>query len=150
MRTRKDGGVAARARELARASVELDEAFAAELLAELRAEAFELDTPPRSGLVMMRARDAFDTVFCLGEALVTEAVVRRGEVRGFGVVLGDAPQRAVLQAALDLLGRTGNEAALARAAEVLAPELARLAASRAHEAALVGRTRVKFDLMPGR
>jgi alpha-D-ribose 1-methylphosphonate 5-triphosphate synthase subunit PhnG len=141
---------AARARDLARAAVELDEAFAAEALAALGADTFELERGPHTGLVMMTARDAFDTVFCLGEALVTEAVVRSGEARGWGIVLGDAPQRAVLQAALDLLGRTGNEVALARAAELLAPEAARLAEAREREAALVARTRVQFDLMPGK
>jgi alpha-D-ribose 1-methylphosphonate 5-triphosphate synthase subunit PhnG len=146
--TTPDAG--ARARELARATLELDDAFAAEVLAELGADAFELETPPRTGLAMMTARDAFDTVFCLGEALVTEAVVRQGDARGWGVVLGDGPQRAVLQAALDLLGRTGNAGALARASELVGPELARRAADRAREAELVARTRVQFDLMPGK
>ena len=148
--TRTDDGAAARARELARASVDLDEAFAAEVLGELGADAFELETPPRTGLVMMTARDAFNTVFCLGEALVTEVVVRKGDVRGFGLVLGEAPRRALLQAALDLLGRTGNAIAIARAAELLGPELARRAGDRAREAELVARTRVQFDLMPGK
>ena len=148
--TRTDASAAARARELARASVDLDEAFAAEVLGELGADALELETPPRTGLVMMTARDAFNTVFCLGEALVTEVVVRKGDVRGFGLVLGEAPRRAVLQAALDLLGRTGNAIALARAAELLGPELARRAGDRAREAELVARTRVQFDLMPGK
>jgi phosphonate C-P lyase system protein PhnG len=148
--TRTDASAAARARELARASVDLDEAFAAEVLGELGADAFELETPPRTGLVMMTARDAFDTVFCLGEALVTEVVVRKGDVRGFGLVLGEAPRRALLQAALDLLGRTGNAIAIARAAELLGPELARRAGDRAREAELVARTRVQFDLMPGK
>jgi alpha-D-ribose 1-methylphosphonate 5-triphosphate synthase subunit PhnG len=141
---------AARARELAAAAVELDEAVAAEALAELGFDSLELETGPRTGLAMMTVRDPFDTVFCLGEALVTEAVVRRGEDRGWGVVLGDAPRRAVLQAALDLIGRTGDEVALARAAERLGPGSARLAAERAREAALVARTRVQFDLMPGK
>lgn len=150
MTTRPLGDAAARAGELARQCLDLDEDFAAETLAELGADAFELETPPRSGLVMMTARDAFDTVFCLGEALVTEAVVRRGEARGHGVVLGDGPQRAVLQAALDLLGRIGNEFALARAAELVGPQLARLAEARAREASLVAGTRVEFDLMPGK
>jgi len=148
--TRTDASAAARARELARASVDLDEAFAAEVLGELGADAFELETPPRTGLVMMTARDAFNTVFCLGEALVTEVVVRKGDVRGFGLVLGEAPRRALLQAALDLLGRTGNAIAIARAAELLGPELARRAGDRAREAELVARTRVQFDLMPGK
>ena len=148
--TRTDASAAARARELARASVDLDEAFAAEVLGELGADAFELETPPRTGLVMMQARDPFDTVFCLGEALVTEVVVRKGDVRGFGLVLGEAPRRALLQAALDLLGRTGNAIAIARAAELLGPELARRAGDRARDAELVARTRVQFDLMPGK
>ena len=130
--------------------MDLDEAFAAEVLGELGADAFELETPPRTGLVMMTARDAFNTVFCLGEALVTEVVVRKGDVRGFGLVLGEAPRRALLQAALDLLGRTGNAIAIARAAELLGPELARRAGDRAREAELVARTRVQFDLMPGK
>lgn len=147
---RENDGVAALAGELARACVALDEDFAAEVLAELGADAFELETPPRTGLAMMRARDAFDTVFCLGEALVTEAVVRRGDARGYGAALGESPQRAVLQAALDLLGRTGSTVPLARASQLIGPEAARRAAEREREAELVARTRVQFDLMAGK
>lgn len=148
--THDDGSTAARARELATIALDLDEGLAAELVAALDADGVELELGPRSGLTMMTARDAFDTVFCLGEALVTEAVVRRGDLRGWGVVLGDAPQRAVLVAVLELLGREGHGSALARAADLLAPAAARADAARAREAGLVARTRVQFDLMPGK
>lgn len=103
---------------------------------------------PRTALVMMTVTDPFDTHFHLGEVLVTEAVVALGEVRGWGMTTGDAPGRARLKAVLDALARAGD-AALERAAGLLAPEEERLDAERRREEALVARTRVSFDLMPG-
>lgn len=141
---------AVRARELAVAAGELPEADAARVLAALGTGGAEIVTPPRTGLAMMTSRDPFDTTFCVGEVLVTEAAVSAGETRGWGVAIGDAPQRALLGAVLDLLGRTGDLAGLAQAAALIAPAAERLAAERRQEAALVARTKVRFDLMPGK
>ncbi len=140
---------AERARRLVALVPEIDEEEARRLLATLAA-GVEVVTPPRAGLVMMTARDPFETAFCLGEVLVSEAAVRDGEVRGWGAVVGDAPQRALLAATVDLLGRIGDGAALRRAAEALAPAARRVQAARGLEAERVARTRVQFDLMPGK
>jgi alpha-D-ribose 1-methylphosphonate 5-triphosphate synthase subunit PhnG len=127
----------------------LDEPTAGRIAAVLGMERFEVVAGPRTELVMMTVTDPFDTDFHLGEVLVTQAVVQAGGVRGWGMSVGEVPQRALLKAILDSLARAGDVPALRRAAALLAPEQARVEAERRREAELVARTRVQFDLMPG-
>jgi alpha-D-ribose 1-methylphosphonate 5-triphosphate synthase subunit PhnG len=58
---------------------------------------------PQGALVMMTVRDPFDTDFYLGEVLITSAQVARGEITGYGALMGDAPQAALLLAAVEAL-----------------------------------------------
>jgi phosphonate C-P lyase system protein PhnG len=62
---------------------------------------FRVTRPPRTGLVMATVRDPFDTAFHLGEVLVTEALVETGGKVASGMILGDAPQKALLLAAVE-------------------------------------------------
>jgi alpha-D-ribose 1-methylphosphonate 5-triphosphate synthase subunit PhnG len=127
----------------------IPEEAAARVAAALAAMGIEVETPPRTALVMMTVTDPFATDFHLGEVLVTEAVVRVGSQRGWGLSVGDVPQRALLKAALDALASAGDRRALDRLRALLAPEVARAEGTRAEEAARVAATRVQFDLMPG-
>jgi phosphonate C-P lyase system protein PhnG len=56
---------------------------------------------PESVLVMMQIKDAFGTPFCTGEVLVTSAEVAYGEWKGYGLIMGDEPEKAVLMAAIE-------------------------------------------------
>lgn len=137
-----------RVQALQRLAPAVGEEAAGRALAALGAADVELARPPRPALAMLRARDPFDTTFCAGEVLISEAAVRRGQARGWGAVVGDRPQAALLSAVADLLGREGDLAGLARLETLLAPEAAELAAARRTEERLVASTRVQFDLMP--
>jgi alpha-D-ribose 1-methylphosphonate 5-triphosphate synthase subunit PhnG len=137
-----------RARDLQHLVASVSEAAARHALDALDLTGIELSRPPRSGLAMLGSRDPFDTTFCLGEVLVTEATVRAGQVRGWGVVVGEAPERGLLSAVVDLLGRQDAEDPLLRLEAWLAPERLRLAAERREAERLVASTRVQFDLMP--
>jgi phosphonate C-P lyase system protein PhnG len=139
-----------RVRALQALSAAIDEGEAERALAALGVEGLEVARAPRPALAMLRATDPFDTTFCLGEARITEAAVRRGDARGWGAVVGEAPQRALLSAVADLLGREGDREALAALEALLEGPRARLAEARAAEARLVASTRVQFDLMPSR
>jgi alpha-D-ribose 1-methylphosphonate 5-triphosphate synthase subunit PhnG len=71
---------------------------------------FRIRRVPRTGLVMVSARDPFDTPFHLGEVLVSEAqVVCDGQV-GCGLICGDEPQRALLLAAVEAAAPAGGTA----------------------------------------
>jgi len=104
---------------------------------------------PQIGLVMMRAQEAVENAgFNLGELLVTECTVTRGEGEvGWGLCLGENPDRAFHLAVLDLAWehipeqRRELEAALTAIAAHVRHEDAVLSAS-------VDRTRVRFEV-PG-
>jgi alpha-D-ribose 1-methylphosphonate 5-triphosphate synthase subunit PhnG len=119
------------------------------LLALARDEAIEVLRPPKAGLILMAVRDAFDHPFYLGEVLVTEAEVAWGERRGFGMVPGDAPGRALARACAEVLLQGENELLRTRVRQLLAGEEGRLAMRRREEEELIARTRVSFDLMAG-
>ncbi len=57
---------------------------------------------------MVSATDPFDVDFHLGEALVTEALVEYEGVQGYGMVMGDQPERALAAASVDAIARAGS------------------------------------------
>lgn len=136
--------------DMTAAVVGLEEQELTELLGLLAAEEITITRPPRSGLIMMTVKDCFETDFHLGEVLVTEAAVTVAGSEGFGMVIGEAPRKALARAAADALLRAGRpeglcEAVLACLERFHMRQEARLAG----DAALTASTRVSFDLMPG-
>lgn len=103
--------------------------------------------PPVSGAVMMRAIETAEgSVFNLGEVAVTEAEVELAGERGYCMVLGYAPQKALAGAVLDA-------AAEARVAvDVIEAPLRRAldeeARSRQSAWEELAPTRVQFDEIP--
>ena len=62
----------------------------------------------RTGLVMLPCRDTVHgTLFHLGEVLIAEAEVRRGEFTGYGAVLGRDLEGALAVALIDLAWQAG-------------------------------------------
>lgn len=102
---------------------------------------------PQAGLLMMRAREAVENAgFNLGELLVTECTVTRrdGEI-GWGLCLGENPERAFHLAVLDLVWEHIPEQR--REIETALKVIATFA--RQMDAALyasVERTRVRFEV----
>lgn len=100
---------------------------------------------PEAALVMVRVKETVDgEVFNLGEVLVTRCEVTLDGERGWGMIMGDDPQRALSCAVLDAMSRQGMP-------EELEAEL-KLALAFAREArrarwASVQPTRVAFEEM---
>lgn len=102
--------------------------------------------PPSACLTMLRAADSLEhQEFFLGEAVTTECEVAVDGHPGYGVCLGDEPQRSYCLAVVDALRHAELDAA--PLAVFLAQQHAVLAAREADEAALVARTLVDFKLM---
>ena len=102
---------------------------------------------PRTGLVMVRVRETVaDSQFNAGELLVTEVKLELADQFGFGMVLGDSPQRALAVALVDAAVRKGGVIA-----EQLTQELSRLEQEiiqrNRREQELVSSTRVEFERM---
>jgi phosphonate C-P lyase system protein PhnG len=111
-------------------------------------EEISVTRAPETGLIMMTARDCFDTDFCLGEVLVTVAETQIENVKGYSMVLGDNPRKAVISASLDAIFNGYD-------AKLKAKLLRRLRAfEKQHknqqrtEERLPSSTRVHFDAMP--
>jgi alpha-D-ribose 1-methylphosphonate 5-triphosphate synthase subunit PhnG len=101
---------------------------------------------PEAGLLMVSVTDPFDTDFHLGEALVTEAIVEYGGVKGYGMVMGDEPDRAVASAAVGAIARAAP-AGIPEVNRIMASEQKKIEKAREREEALVESTRVKFESM---
>ncbi len=118
----------------------LDEPTAGRIAAVLGMDRFEVVAGPHTALV--KVPDPLDADFRLDEVLVTQAVVAAGAVRGWGMGVGEVPQRALLKAILDALARAGDVPTLQRAAALLAPEQARVETERRREAERIVRAGV--------
>ncbi len=122
-----------------------------ELLLKLFADVnLTISTPPRTGLMMLAVHDSFATAFYPGEILVTEACVIYCGYEGFGMVLGEAPRRALARAAADAVFSYPEATQVEKNLRACLLEEATLQKTRQLEhAALVAATKVNFDLMPG-
>jgi alpha-D-ribose 1-methylphosphonate 5-triphosphate synthase subunit PhnG len=128
----------------------MDDWKVTELLALFTDVTLTVNHLPRTGLMMLTVRDSFDTAFHLGEVLVTEARVLYHDHEGFGMVLGEAPHRALARAATDAVFRCPDtiEIKVHLGAFFKKEKLLQLA-KQAEQAAMVAATKVNFDLMPG-
>jgi phosphonate C-P lyase system protein PhnG len=108
---------------------------------------FSVERAPHPGLVMCTVLDPFDTAFHLGEILVTRAdVTMDARHRGCAVVQGDAPEAALLLAAVEAAER-GGAALLDGLAEWAGELRERRDAERARESRCAAATRVRFESM---
>ena len=101
---------------------------------------------PTVGLIMVSATDPFGTDFHIGEALVTEATAEYAGVKGYGMIMGEEPERAVAAASIDALARAKSPV-MASIEKILAPERKKILEARKHDEILVEATRVKFENM---
>jgi len=101
---------------------------------------------PEPGLLMARVRETVDgEVFNLGEVLVTRCEVVLDGERGWGMVLGDEPERALCAAILDAASRGGKVPAEVEGELKL--QLAFVREARKQRWARVQPTRVEFEEM---
>ncbi len=101
----------------------------------------------RGGLVMMKMREtAKNSLFYIGELLVTEAKVQIDGHIGIGIIAGDHPEAARELAVIDAAFTAGLQEA-SRWEALLAAEESRIAGREALEASRIDRTRVSFESM---
>lgn len=128
---------------------EMPPAAIQELLDLAQAAPIEILIPPASGLSMMPVLDAFDSEFFLGEVLVSRCEVLLEGRRGFGMVTGDEPQRALARACAEVLLQGTDQLLKARVQKLLQREQSILEDRRRREARLIAGTKVHFELMTG-
>lgn len=117
------------------------------LLDLLASKEIVIERGPLTGLIMMSAMDSFETDFHLGEVLVTEAEVRCGEYRGYGMVIGEDPDRAVARAAAEAVWAAPNHLFRKRLNRFLRTEAGKLGKRREKESERIAGTRVRFETM---
>lgn len=103
---------------------------------------------PATGLVMMAVRDTFNVDFYLGEVLVTEAEVEYEGIRGYGMVIGEKPEKAFILAIIDAVFQGKNEILKKRLVRFLAVEKDINEKKLKLQESLIEKTRVDFQLMP--
>ena len=114
------------------------------LLAE---EEIEVLQAPKTGLLMMVAQDPFATDFCLGEILITEAESAYQGHRGYAMILGEEPDKAVLTAAVAAIFQSSNEVLKKRIDQFMAPLASTLSQEAEWERRLLTKTLVNFESM---
>lgn len=108
---------------------------------------FRLQRAPRAGLVMVTVRDSFDTLFHLGEVLVSEAEVVFDGHSGYGAICGDEPERALLLAAVEAAERSGRSVVLGGIGEFIRKLEEKHGEERACSSRLAAATAVRFESM---
>ncbi|ADG07715.1 phosphonate C-P lyase system protein PhnG [Kyrpidia tusciae] len=107
--------------------------------------------PARPGLVMMRARETVrQEDFYVGEIYVSESTVSVDGEWGYGVAMGNQPERADGLAVLDAVFHSSREKWKSLVREIedwLVAEEARQEEAWRKEFALVRRSRVDFEMM---
>ncbi len=108
---------------------------------------FSVQRAPRAGLVMLTVCDPFDTPFYLGEVLVSEAEVVFDGHSGYGAICGDAPERALLLAAVEAAERSGGAAILGDIIAFICSLEVKNTEERARSSRLAAATAVRFESM---
>lgn len=102
---------------------------------------------PETGLVMMTVSDCFTTDFHLGEVVVTTAEVCLEDRCGWGMIMGDEADRALLLAVLDALPQDDSSPLHDEIDMELSYWLKRATANNDNDRQLAAATRVNFENM---
>jgi len=119
----------------------------ARLLKIIEGSGLIIHQEPRLGLIMMTVKDSFDTPFHLGEVLVTTAEVEHDGQRGYGVLLGDEPEKALLLASVEAIELRGDRELIGCLKGLIGPLREKAEAERLRLMKLAGSTQVSFDSM---
>ncbi|MFZ5453589.1 MAG: phosphonate C-P lyase system protein PhnG [Thermodesulfobacteriota bacterium] len=113
----------------------------------LAKEEIEVLQAPKTGLLMMVAQDPFAQDFCLGEILITEAETEYQGHRGYAMILGEDPDRAVMAAAVAAVFQSNNDVLQQKIDQFLAPLASALRQEAEWERRLLAKTLVSFESM---
>lgn len=125
----------------------MDDTVVEQVLSLFADEDITVHSEPRTGLVMLTAKDSFNTDFHLGEVLVTDARVSCCGVEGFGMVVGESPRKAIARAAADAVLRSTGCDVKDRLTDIIVSEQEKRNRKLSESSALVIATKVNFDLM---
>ncbi len=127
--------------------LKMDDAEINQLAEVLPLESVTVVSPPKTGLMMAKVRDCFESDFYLGEVLVTRAEVDYCGHRAQATVIGDKLKTALIAAVLEAVCLSG-EAEIFEAA-ALASQLARKRVAAADDMTkkLIAATQVNFQTM---
>ncbi len=126
---------------------EMDDEYLSRLLRLLPLDQITIIKAPETGLIMMTARDSFDMDFCLGEILVTVAETEIGNAKGYSMILGDNPRKAVISASLEAIFNGNNDKLQSKLLRCLRAFEKRLRNLQKIEGQLPSSTRVHFETM---
>jgi alpha-D-ribose 1-methylphosphonate 5-triphosphate synthase subunit PhnG len=125
----------------------LDSASLRQLFDLLAPAGVKILKEPESGLIMMAAKDSLETDFYLGEILVTAAEAEYRGFKGYAMVLGEEPEKALLAAAVEAIWRSDHGDLQSRIRKFLTSRAEVLATAAARERELIARTKVSFETM---
>ncbi len=125
----------------------LDPASLRQLFGLLAPEGVKILKEPGAGLVMMAVQDSLGTDFYLGEILVTEAEAEYRGFKGYAMVMGEEPEKALLAAAVEAIWGSDHVDLQNSIREFLTSRGEVLAARAAKERKLIARTKVSFETM---
>ncbi len=108
---------------------------------------FQIRKPPEKGLVMYRACDPFDTQFHLGEVLCCESTVELDGYTGWGMIIGEEPERSLLLACVEAAQFRGNIEMLNLVSTYMENVKQRSEDHREMMSKLTSSTSVRFDSM---
>ncbi len=126
----------------------MDNSSVKELIQLLSTEDINITKAPETGLLMMAAKDSFNTNFYLGEILVTEAEVEYKGLRGHAMVMGDEPERALSAASVDAIFLQTDDSDLKhKVMDFITIQGKKAAEACEMEKRLTAKTRVSFETM---
>lgn len=131
----------------------MDNSSVKELIQLLSPEEINVTKSPELGLLMMISNDSFGTDFCLGEILVTEAVVEYKGLKGYAMVMGDEPERAVLAASVNAVLQADIDAMKdlrRKVIDFITVKAKKITKEEEIEKRLIAQTRVNFEIMAKR
>ena len=129
----------------------MDEKSIEKLIVLLPQEEINILKKSETGLLMMAANDSFNTDFYLGEILVTEAEVEYKGLKGYAMVMGDEPERALLAASVDAILQADNGDLMGdlkqKVMNFIAMQAKKTAEADEMEKRLIAKTKVNFETM---
>ncbi len=117
------------------------------LIGLVPADEIDIIKGPETGLLMMAVKDAFETEFYLGEILVTEAEVRYSNKKGYSMIMGDEPERAIAAAVADAIMRSDNNILKTKMNKLFLSWEKRLNTNEKRQENLTAKTKVNFENM---
>lgn len=117
------------------------------LLEMLAGMPVDIVEPPSTGLIMVSVTEAGGEDFHLGEALVTEARACYEGKRGYAMVAGNRPEKAVIRASLCAVAEYGAYRLLEPVYDFLLEQERLIGEQKKKEQAMIASTKVQFEKM---